>query len=300
MVQEVLIEWNRVEAVAKAIKMFGINAILKLEENDPQYIALKRIYEYLGSTNATCLLAVCNALISYRLSIHGEEYWMEFSEYILSRSSMLEPDSIVDTVLEFLYISKGNRVLREQKAARLRRFKLSGRHKSVFYECGREGADLRRLNVIIADGVGADVTSKTIVFAVKMAYYVLRISGIQIIPPMDITIPVDRRIALLAYTSGMVKFRDYHPSNIRLLESRLISKANVLQSVWDKVSILSGIPPLNIDSLVWVISKGIGREPKQLILKQALNHIIKILGGSYVDKTLTLLKELFIVPLPER
>jgi len=293
------IDNERVESLARVIKKIGINSILKLEEKDPQYLALKDIYDYVNDVGITCLLAVCNALTSYRLSGSGEEYWKEFANFIKSTRIDLDPSKVVDLVIEFLYHSNINRFLRVQKASRLRRLKLSGRHRSIIHECYKLEPNLLRLNVIIADGVKADPRSKTIVFAVKMAYYSLRISGKNIIPPIDISIPVDRRIALLSYTSGILEFEGIRPESPSVLELKLLSKPSIIRDAWFRVAFLSNTPPLSIDSLLWVIARGIGSVPLHILREKAFNFMTKVLGKDKSSIIIELLQEIFRKPLPK-
>lgn len=292
------IDNKRVEILAGIIKKIGINSILKLEEKDPQYLALKDIYNHVNDVGITCLLAICNALISYRLHGSGEEYWREFADFIKTTHIDLDPDKIVDVVIEFLYHSNINRFLCNQKASRLRRLKLSGRHRSIVHECCKLEPNLLKLNVIIADGVKADIHSKTIVFAVKMAYYSLRTSGKTIIPPIDISIPVDRRIALLSYTSGILEFEGIELKNPRFLELKLLSKPSIIREAWFRVAHLSNTPPLNIDSLLWVIARGIGSVPLHVLSGKAFNFMVKVLGIDRSPIIIELLREIFWKPLP--
>lgn len=45
---------------------------------------------------------------------------------------------------------------------------------------------------------------KTIVFAVKMAYYVGRACGLDVSAPMEIPIPVDYRVTVITICSGLM------------------------------------------------------------------------------------------------
>ena len=285
---------KRITIVGEAIGNIGLDSIRRIEESDPQFVALKRVYERTGSPKVTCLAAICNAIVSYRLTGLGEDYWLEFAEYFskLNIPVNTSPDYIVDSVIEFLFVSKNNRLLINQKINRLRKLKKTGAHTIIFDKCPDIVYDLRKLLVIIANSVGARPDAKTIVFAAKMAYYVARIHGINTTPPMDIMIPVDRRIGLLSYTSGIVDVKT-KIANRRVLEEILLRYSDVPREAWRRVSIISSVPPLNIDSLVWFVSRGLGRIDISAIRRNAINTLLTILGEKHRWKIVKLVKEIY-------
>ncbi len=285
---------DRIRILGETIGDIGLESIQKIESHDPQFIALRRLYEKTGSLNTTCLAAICNAIVSYRLTGPGEDYWLEFADYFSEQSFPINitPNYIIDKVIEFLLASKNNRLLLNQKINRLRKLKKNNTHATIFNKCPELIRDLNRLLIIIANGVGAKPDSKTVVFAVKMAYYVARIHGINIIPPMDIMIPVDRRIGLLSYTSGIVDIKT-KIKDIRTLEEVLLRYSDIPREAWKRVANISNIPPLNIDSLVWFVSKGLGRKNISIIRRNAINTLLKILDKNYRIKIMKLVRELY-------
>ncbi len=285
---------NRIRVVGDVIGDIGLDLIQRVENYDPQFIALRKIHEKTRNLNITCLAAICNAIISYRLTGPGEDYWLEFAEYFseLNIPVNTSPDHIVDSIMEFLFVSKNNRLLVSQKINRLRKLKKAGAHTIIFNRCSELVRDLRKLLVIIANNVGARPDAKTIVFAVKMAYYVARIHGINITPPMDIMIPIDRRIGLLSYTSGIVDVKTKITSK-RVLEEVLLRYSDIPREAWRRVSVISGIPPLNIDSLIWFVSKGLGKVSIMVIRRNAINTLLTVLGESYRRKIMKLVKEIY-------
>ncbi len=291
---------NRIRIISNTIKDIGLEAIKRIEEYDPQFKALRKIHNRIKDLRFLCLAAICNAIISYRLSGHGEDYWLEFAEYLTYRNISLNvnADYIVDLVAEFLTKSKYNRMLLNQKISRLRRLKTHGVHRTIFDKCPELINNLSRLLVVIANGINAKPDSKTIVFAVKMAYYAARVHGKSIIPPMDIMIPVDRRIGLLSYTSGIIDLNT-RITSVRDLERIVLRYSGIPREAWRRVSLEAGIPPLNIDSLIWFISRGLGRKNLLLIRRNAINVLLKILGEEYRSKIMRLVKEIYFRDIVE-
>ncbi len=285
---------NRVKAVGGIIGEIGLEAIKRVENFDPQFTALKKIYGKTRSIEITCLAAVSNALVSYRLTGPGEDYWLEFSDYFTSKRLPIEvgPDLIVDTVIDFLSKSRYNRFLFKQKANRLTRFKKSGAHILLFTRCRELLEDIHKLLVVIANGIGSKPDAKTVVFAVKMVYYAARAGGIDLVLPVDIMIPVDRRIGLLSYTSGIVDVKVTVGSR-RELEELLLRYSGVPREAWRRVALVARIPPLNIDSLIWFISKGLGRTDLSIIRRNAVNILLRILGEEYRGRILKLIREIY-------
>ncbi len=222
----------------RRLKMAGcISGFVRM---DPQFQAISLLSRAKGGDMAL-LLTVSNALISYRLSLRGEEYWMEFARWF----SRVRSDDILRSFEEFLRVSRGNRLLRAQKIGRLRRLSSSGFFKirnplSQYRDLGLLWRDLQR-------ALNARPGSKTIVFAVKMAYYVYLTAGLDPTVPKDLPIPVDLRIASISLTSGLVRVEGDDPINA------LISNPTVPQRGWAEVSESSGIPTPILDTILWVL-----------------------------------------------
>jgi DNA-(apurinic or apyrimidinic site) lyase len=110
---------NRVSELSKIIKDTA-RIIDLLEENDPQYIAIKRIINKHGC-NYTALAVIANALVSYQLSTRGEIYWTKFAEYLAGRS-LTGINDLYSIHREFLTRTPYNRVGVEYKVRRLQVF----------------------------------------------------------------------------------------------------------------------------------------------------------------------------------
>ena len=239
---------NAVE-LGRKLSEIGLERILTLEEQDPQFLAMK-ILSKIGDTKLVCTLALMNALISYKLSSKGEDYWIEFSKYF-SVNPPTNWDSLPEAMLNFMRNSKGNKVLIEQKYSRLKTLKSSGfliglKEKFDYYL-----NNLETLRYYLATSLNTNVNSKTIVFAIKMLYYAFRAStGKIIVLPMDIPIPIDIRIATMSYITGIISIK---PPLKSLQESADLIMKNYddAQKAWSIVAETSQIPPLHIDSIIW-------------------------------------------------
>ncbi len=288
MITKIYVDDDRVHVIAEKLHLVGLKPILLIEESDPQFKAVLKIVDNIRDKCIAFLLIVSNAIISYRLSSRGEEYWLEFAEYV-SKTRIRDVSEVIDVLKTFLSINKGNRLLRSQKIRRLNRLLISGSLNQLLNLCRSNRINLMEVVNILANGLNSKKSSKTIVFACKMSYYFLRAIGQDVLPPFEIDIPVDRRIAIVSYTSGLIKL-DPHISRARELEHILLRNSDLIVSVWRRVSAMSSIPPLNIDSLIWLISKDIGVKPISYVRKQALKSLSRV-----VDYTLakSFLEELF-------
>ena len=220
---------ERVRAVAEAIAEVGLGRILEIEERvDPQYRFVSRVAAAWGGD--ACLLAVLNAVVSYRLAGRGEEHWEYWSQRFSTRRG--EP---CGEFARFVVESPFLRPLREQRLRRVERVCRSPP------SCD----DLVRLVHALAVALGSDWRSKTIVFAAKMAGYALRALGQRLIFPMEIPIPVDYRVARMTYCAGLIDVD----------AEAAMRRYRAVQDVWSRVAQLSGVPPLHIDTLVWLAGR---------------------------------------------
>lgn len=239
---------NAIE-LGKKLSVIGLERILILEEQDPQFLAMKNLSK-ISDVKIVCTLALMNALVSYKLSSKGENYWMEFSKYF-SINPPTDWNSLPEIMLSFMKNSKGNRILIEQKYSRLKVLKSSGFLADLKEKFDYYINNLEILRYHLAKSLNTDVNSKTIVFATKMLYYAFRAStGRIVILPMSIPIPIDLRIATMSYITGIINIE---PSVKSLQESADLIMKNYenAQKAWNIVAQTSQIPPLHIDSIIW-------------------------------------------------
>ena len=269
------INYAKVHTLANILKNIGLNKILKIELIDPQFISIKSLAGTCKSK--TPLLSYLNALISYKLSCRGELYWLEFSEFF--RNSRLcneyERDLIINvkeqmlkSFNEFLRVSKCNKAGIQTKMKRL--VKISAMLEPIYSTilC-KEFLKLWELTYRL---LKARPESKTIVFSVKMAYYGLKALGQYLTSlPMNIPIPVDTRIAKVTYYSGLL----VGPTNWR----ELYVNTKAVIDVWNRIAYLSLVPPLHIDSLLWLLlNKTLRSKFREILGDELLGMLIKELG----------------------
>lgn len=234
---------ERVRELGEIIKEIGLKRILEIEKNDPQYKAIENLAKLLD-TKSLCALTLMNALVSYNLTSKGENYWFEFSDYFSKRK--IDSELVIE-MINFLKTSKGNKLALNQKVSRLLRLKTSGFIQKLLKNFDDYSSDPLKLWRGIYLNVKSDKNSKTVVFSVKMFFYAYRAStGKLIIFPMNIPIPVDRRITKLTITSGIIDVK-YNNLSIK----HLMKTPEIVRKAWHMVSLTSKIPPLHIDSLIW-------------------------------------------------
>ena len=216
--------------------------------HDPQFIAVKKILDTLGPVDGL-LYTLGVALISYMLSTRGEEHWLQAARYARK--------GFPQALREFVSTSPSMALYRRAKAARVEKFLRHAPRLKEKLEAETLSPDL--LAQMLAKALSAKPSSKTIVFAAKMAYYFYRAAGIETPPPRS-PIPVDYRVCLVTVTSGIAS-TDAHPrAAARQLRSR--HRDNVARA-WDIVSKKSGIAPLLLDNIVWLTGRCIDENLEQ-------------------------------------
>lgn len=236
------------------LSRIGLDKIMLLEEMDPQYSALKTIRDSLGCRQAY-LIAVANALVSYRLSGYGEDYWMETAEYFTRKKHV---SNLREAFMEFLLGSKYNRLLVDKKLERLEKLFASKTFSQLRSNPSSYCRDLYSLCRELARIYGQDTTAKTIVFAVKMYSYVCRLC--EGVPAVDyrIDIPVDKRVVEFTVLSHLVTpgYTKTTSCSIKKIVDELLSRQRkIVVKVWRLVSKETGIPPLQLDTVIWLLTK---------------------------------------------
>jgi len=217
--------------VVEALGTLGLDAILELEKRDPQYIAVCRVWEAQGE-EVCASLSMLNALVSYRLSGKGEEHWQFFGDYF-SRQR------VTDVCTQFLAYLRASPFLKIGREARERRVR-----KVCGYRPNLENLleTWRRMSALL----DVDPGQKTVVFAVKILNYVYRCSrGVERVLPMEIPLPVDYRVAHLTWCAGLIDV----PPDVAMRQYKAV------QAVWNTVAEVSGIPPLHIDTVLWLAGR---------------------------------------------
>lgn len=222
----------QLKRVVELLRALGVRGVLRLERQDPQYHAVCRVLQHNGEETAA-RLAMLNALVSYRLSGKGEEHWGYFGRYFSRR--------VYDVCAEFLRYVEASPYLRLGVEARKRR---------VQKACGYlpDLEDLGNVLDRLAALLGADRNQKTLVFTIKILNYVYMCSrGVDRPLPFDIPIPVDYRVAHLTWCAGLIDIPP-HEAMRRYRE---------VQEVWNTISREAGIPPLHIDTVLWLAGRAV-------------------------------------------
>jgi len=225
--------------LALIIKGIGIEGARWIEENiDEQFKAIKFLSENVDEEEFPKLV-VANALISYQLTGRGEDWWWEFARFFAKHRGPL-----VHTFTEFLSTCRTNRRLLPQKIARLRRIEAF----LETFDSFKAYKDMVSFRDELAHHLNTQKDAKTVVFAVKMLGYTMRIYRGFRPYPMEISIPLDARI-------------------------RKISKS---RAFWTELARKSGVPPLHIDSILWPLLGG-NVEPYKYFGKVG-DELVRFLG----------------------
>jgi len=242
----------KVKYLGSKLKDLGIEVIHVIEGYDPQFISLKRLSNtpYLKKEFIP-ILSLLNALISYQLSCRGEEYWNEFS---INVAKYLNDDSddIVSSLINFLKNSRCNRIQVNAKIKRLLNLKKASFIKKLLDGLQYFSENLEDLWITLSNALKVSKESKTVVFSIKMFYYgwkAVFCTNIKI--PPQIPIPVDRRVAKVTYNAGLIRPTE-DMSRSKAINLLISKYRKLVIDVWFMVSKISYIPPLNLDSLVWL------------------------------------------------
>ncbi|MEM0015093.1 MAG: N-glycosylase/DNA lyase [Zestosphaera sp.] len=244
-----LVEDTRVGPLGNVFKTLGREGCEDFERVDPQFIALSKLLKVCGPPSVW--LAALNGLITYMLTMHGEDFWTLFTEFAAGRCGGLR--SLKDAVrLVSEFTSLHNRLSLEAKLRRLGRAALCG---EAFEKLSF--GDLRGYVSSISRCISVDEDSKTVVFSAKMAYYVLKSGGLEA-DVSGIPIPVDRRVALVTLTSGLVSSGRGLSATLEGLEGlaqNLMKHPNIVREAWDLVSRASGVPAMKMDAPLWLVGR---------------------------------------------
>lgn len=260
---------NRVEVAASYLSEAEIQELLeKAEVVDPQMRAIEEIARKYRSFSAAAFYALAVAAISYQLSAKGEAHWRLAADY--AQSNPLEDLQRFANLSPSLKFARSARLSRVEKLAKL--------WPSFEAKVSEYTENLELLQREVARTLNAKADSKTVVFAVKMFYYTAKAFGIRVEVPREIPLPVDRRVCLVSLTSGVIEGGPPTLENARRL---LGSAPRLVATAWNEACAPSGVPPLKLDALLWLLG-GCYEE-----------------GGNDPSRALKLAAEMFS-PLPSR
>ena len=249
----------RAKEIAKVLKeIFNENNLNAFVEIDPQYKALKKIYLSTRNKGLTAIITIANSLISYQLSGKGEDYWSEVGNFF-SKTKVGDYKQLYVLFTDFLTkYTKYNRIRILNKLRRLSIFLNSRIIDRLYISPCLYSTDQYPLLKILSEIMKQSIYAKTIIFSVKMYYYVARILCENTVPDPRIPMPIDRRIAYISFTSGLIKIsnktclEDLKDIIYRLMQSR--NRDNIVKA-WLILSKYSGIPCILLDTIVWLMGR---------------------------------------------
>jgi len=218
-------------------KLPGDNIYQKIdyfERNyDSQFKSLKKIVDIYPSNKPEIIFwAIQDALVSFQLSWKWENWHEEFSNFMIQNFDLFEEDNFLFWE-KLLKNWKNNRRLIDLKLSRIRKTLLFKDEIVVNWEFYYK--NMSELNKFIALKMWQPLYAKTIVFSIKFFSYVARINNNFIPFPFDISIPVDSRIKQKYFELTWKKWTD-----------------SVVRKYFNELWKNKGIPPLHLDSLLWV------------------------------------------------
>jgi DNA-(apurinic or apyrimidinic site) lyase len=281
---------GRARALSAAFGSVGLERVMEVEESlDPQLRSASEVARRWGAGPGS-LCSLLTALISYRLAMRGEEWWACYRDFFGRKECPGDPAAAVAAVGEFLRSCRGGVIAREAKARRLERALAAAPALRRLVESPSEAilGDPRALLSALAAALGQDPQDKTIVFSLKMAYYACR--GAECpgaVLPFHVGIPVDVRVSCVSHSSGLLEVA----SAVDPVRA-IMSRPEVARRAWFEVSRGSGIPPLHLDSLIWIV----GRAPRDLPPEEARAAISRSLGPVLGPLARGLAEELVLRP----
>jgi len=200
---------------------------------DSQFKSLKKIVDtYPSKIWYIAFWAIQDALISFQLSWKWEDWHEEFSDFMTKNFNLF----VVDNFLfwkKLLENWKNNRRLVNLKLSRIEKTSLF--KDEIILNWQKYYMNMVWLNKLIASKMNQPVYAKTVVFSIKFFSYVAR-QKLGFVPfPFDISIPVDSRIKKKYFE---ITGQEWTDSIIR----------KYFNELWKN----KGIPPLHLDSLLWV------------------------------------------------
>jgi len=281
------VDLGRAREIGEALRAAGgVAPILRLEEGDPQLHAVARVAA--RDPGHALLTSVLTALISYRLAARGEEWWSCYGDYFSSQPPTRDPLEAARQVEAFLYDCPAGALAREAKARRVWRA-ARGAREPLARLAGDPSLILSTGRVLLdplSKALGQEPWRKTLVFAVKMAYYTARATLRDPVPaPPDTPLPVDKRVACLTVTSGIAPGAD---------PDQVLRRPQPALEAWGLAAGTAGVPPLNLDSLLWLL----GWAPQSLPPREAARAIEERLLPFYGPHASLIARELTRKPCP--
>lgn len=232
------------------IAQFSLGQIIHIENTqDQQYISLADARYYISKVYGTTSdnkikfldAIVYNSLISYQIWWDGFLWRGEFAEKIKEDRINIDIHN-PDRRYDFLYHSRYNKRLINMKIRRLNKICHVALGENIEDYISYHD-DMKKLNTKLSGLLWNKEDMKTVVFAVKMFGYGARIVFDKVVHyPMDIEIPIDSRLT---------KIYLYHLK----IHNKLLDQKNTkeVKKFYKDISLKIAIPPLHLDSLLWIV-----------------------------------------------
>ena len=233
---------ERISPIAEALRA-SADLIDLLEERDLQYVAVREILSSIGDLKKASFLIAGLASVSYMLTTKGEEHWLAFSSYVAENSKL----SLNRILTGFIEEGRSLARFRASRLKRINRWISALPEFEARFEEFRE--DLDEFRRFVARVLNASMEDKTVVFSVKMFYYALKAADLNVSIPMEIPVPVDRRVALVSLTSGLIE----HPKGLTAANELRNRYPGLVRKAWGRVCRLAQVPPLRVDTLLWIV-----------------------------------------------
>lgn len=240
--------------IALALRNLFVSASFnEIMELDAQYRAIRELYNSTRNKWLTALVSTSSALISYRLSGFGEEYWAEVASFF-SRRRINEISELIKEYKYFLEnFSKYNRIGIKVKEARLEKFLRSSVAAELYRNPCIYAVNQGSLVKELAHVMKQNAVDKTIAFAGKMYYYSASVVCPNASPDPGVPMPIDGRIAYVTLISGLVKPIENDAPLVRHRALILGKYKEVAVNAWRRVSEISNVPCIIIDTVVWLL-----------------------------------------------
>jgi DNA-(apurinic or apyrimidinic site) lyase len=233
--------------IEQFIQKYDIKKIKNLEQNDPQFLALKNARNKIKNKdkNLFLYLTIQCSLVGYQIAWSWESRWWEFWEKITQDRQILQnlrnqKKCNSSRWYSFLTSSKYNKRIYNIKTNRIKKFNQILIEENNFSNFWNK---LQKLNTILATTMKSKKDNKTITFAVKMFGYAHEvISWKEIIYPMNISIPIDSRLKKIYTTNYPIRGKDQ-------LAGRGVQNKEI-ETYFQKLSETHKIPPLHLDSIL--------------------------------------------------
>lgn len=274
------INTQRIYKIAHLFYQLGMKGVEIFEEIDPQYQVIKQVLKYCDSKIVT-LAFYFNSLIAYRLKMMSEEFWKIFALFLIQQCKDIEElNDLIELIKVFT--QKFNKYLYKQKIKRLERLKQC---KDILTTIDK--GDYLLLAKKTANCLRSSVEAKTVVFSTKIVYYVLKAQNINTTLPFELPIPVDKRVTFVSYMSGLIEIPTHY---INVAVGLLLRNANIVREAWKRISILSRIPSLHIDAVLWYFGKFYKVKSVEEVVMNVDDVLYQALGKKVVE---SLVRELF-------